>query len=73
MATSNIVDACKEYLVQDVHTVDTMTCVAGSKARCVKPGGVAKIMNSIRKQGYTNVHLNTHHVNTHTFPCRTMP
>jgi len=42
----------REYLDLETTTVDISLCIAGSEARKVKPGGVAKLRTSFLDDGY---------------------
>ena len=50
----NLVQRASVYLT-DGDSVDARLCTPGSMARDIKPGGIAKLTNSIMEKGYTNV------------------
>ena len=52
--TMNLVQQASVYLT-DGDSVDARLCTPGSMARDIKPGGIAKLTNSIMEKGYTNV------------------
>jgi hypothetical protein len=57
MAVSmNLVQRAAVFLT-DGDSVDARICTPGSMARDIKPGGIAKLTNSIEAKGYTNVRL----------------
>jgi hypothetical protein len=55
MAQLSLAVRTAEYIDNEVRCVDIHKCIPGAHARAIKPGGIEKITDSIRDDGYKRV------------------